>query len=169
VQNCIIELEFMNKKLVIEKVLAQLADDLETLYNAARASHAEATHESSKAENKYDTRGLEAGYLAQGQMRQADETEQTIEEIQKISIESLKPDSPILVGALVWLESKGEKKYFFIAPRGGGVIVEMKGQEIVVLTPQAPLGQLLIGKKKGDLFKFKQGSLAVEYRILSVV
>ena len=50
----------MDKRLVIEAIIARLGDDLDVLCKAARASHAEATHESSKAENKYDTRGLEA-------------------------------------------------------------------------------------------------------------
>ena len=40
----------------------------------------EATDEQSKAENKYDTRGLEASYLARGQSRQARETEAALEQ-----------------------------------------------------------------------------------------
>jgi len=159
----------MNKRLLIEKILAQLAESLETIYNAARASHAEATHESSKAENKYDTRGLEAGYLAQGQMKHADEIEQTIAEFQKLSPQNFEAPGPIAIGALVEVETKGKKSFYFMGPRGGGVVVESKGQEIIVLTPQAPLGQLLMGKKSGERFRFKQDKLEAEYRILSVI
>jgi transcription elongation GreA/GreB family factor len=158
----------MNKRLVVGRIIAQLGESLENMYKAARASRYEATHESSKAENKYDTRGLEAGYLAQGQMRQAEETEQAIEEFQKLSTARVEDGAPVVVGALVEVEVEMERRFFFIGPRGGGVIVELNGKEIVVLTPQAPLGQLLMGKKSADRFKFKQGSSALQYVIKSV-
>src|SRR5580700_7913098 len=63
----------MVKSQIIEQIVASLGESLDVLEKAARASHAEATHESSKAESKYDTRGLEAAYLAGGQARQAKE------------------------------------------------------------------------------------------------
>ena len=58
---------------VVRQIIASLTESLGVLEKAARASHEEATHESSKAESKYDTRGLEAAYLAGGQARQAKE------------------------------------------------------------------------------------------------
>src|SRR5260370_40154846 len=63
----------MKKAQLIKQIVTTLMASLDTLEKAARASHAEATHESSKAENKYDTRGLEAAYLADGQARQVRE------------------------------------------------------------------------------------------------
>ncbi len=44
----------MNKASLITGIIARLSENLALLEKAARASHAEATHESSKAENKYD-------------------------------------------------------------------------------------------------------------------
>ena len=41
-------------------------------------------------------------------------------------------------------------------------------QEVLVLTPQAPLGQQLLGRKTGDRFKWGAGAGAVEYKIVSV-
>ena len=63
----------MKKAELIKQIITSLTESLEVLEKAARASHEEATHESSKAESKYDTRGLEAAYLAGGQARQAKE------------------------------------------------------------------------------------------------
>ena len=40
----------MNKRAIIKKIVARLADELETYFRAAQFSRAEATHESSKAE-----------------------------------------------------------------------------------------------------------------------
>jgi len=56
----------MNKRAIIKKIIARLTDELEIYFRAAKFSRAEATHESSKAESKYDTRGLEASHLARG-------------------------------------------------------------------------------------------------------
>ena len=55
----------MNKAQITKQIVARLSENLHLLQKAARASHAEATHESSKAENKYDTRGLEAAAVAE--------------------------------------------------------------------------------------------------------
>jgi hypothetical protein len=41
------------------------------------------------------------------------------------------------------------------------------GQEVVVITPQAPLGQQLVGRKSGDRFKWGTGAAALEYRIIA--
>ena len=66
---------FVNKQSLVKKIIARLTGELELYAKAAHAAHAEATHEQSKAENKYDTRGLEASYLARGQSKQAAELE----------------------------------------------------------------------------------------------
>jgi hypothetical protein len=60
----------MNKCALLKKIVAKLTSELEVYFRAAQASRAEATHEQSKAESKYDTRGLEASYLARGQSKQ---------------------------------------------------------------------------------------------------
>ena len=57
----------MNKRAIIKKIVAKLTSELEVYFRAAQFARAEATHEQNKAENKYDTRGLEASYLARGQ------------------------------------------------------------------------------------------------------
>ena len=68
----------IKKSDLIERIIEALNESLAVLEKAARAAHDEATHESSKAENKYDTRGLEAAYLAGGQARQAREILESI-------------------------------------------------------------------------------------------
>src|SRR5882672_4990061 len=76
--------DFMNKRALIQKIMAKLTSELEVYFRAAQASRAEATHEQSKAESKYDTRGLEASYLARGQSKQAAELETSIAEFEKL-------------------------------------------------------------------------------------
>ena len=74
----------MLKTTVIQKIIETLQAELETYIRAAKFSHAEATAEENRAENKYDTRGLEASYLAAGQANKVAEIEQSLEAIRAL-------------------------------------------------------------------------------------
>lgn len=158
----------MNKQALVQKIIAQLSGELESFAKAARASHAEATHESSKAENKYDTRGLEASYLARGQSKQAAETAQAIEEFRALPVRDFAAGEAIDIGALVELKSKKESAFYFIGPRAGGTEVMHEKREVLVITPQSPLGQQLVGRQRGNQVELQIGGAKNEYRIASV-
>jgi len=158
----------MNKTQLLKQIVARLSENLSMLENAARASHAEATHESSKAENKYDTRGLEAAYLAGGQARQAKEILDSIQVYQSLAVKDFASDEPIEMTALVELDSAGMRNTYFIGPKSGGLEIEFQGKEITVITPQSPLGQNLIQKCTGQRWTTGSGRSAIKYQILSV-
>jgi len=158
----------MNKSKLPECIVEALQDSLALLEKAARASHAEATHESSKAENKYDTRGLEAAYLAGGQARQAREILESIKVYGYLSVKEFGAADPIEVSALVELETSGETGTYFIGPRSGGLELAYNGTEIMVITPQSPLGQQLMGKKTGERWTTNFNGSRVNFRIGSV-
>jgi hypothetical protein len=109
----------VDKRSLLNNIIARLEAEVVSLARAARAAHAEATHESSKAENKYDTRGLEASYLARGQSRQAAETVQAIEEFKALDLRAFAPGDAAQVGALVVVASGKERTHYFIGPRAG--------------------------------------------------
>ena len=158
----------MDKTQLLKEIVAKLSENLRMLENAARASHAEATHESSKAENKYDTRGLEAAYLAGGQARQAREILDSIQVFQSLAVKAFESDEPIEMTALVELESAGVRNTYFIGPKSGGLEIEFQGKEITLITPQSPLGQNLIQKRSGERWTTGSGRSAIKYQILSV-
>ena len=158
----------MNKRALLKKILGQLTEELDSFARAARAAHAEATDPQNKAENKYDTRGLEAAYLAGAQSRQAAETQGAIEVFEKLALKEFGSTDAIDLTALVEVETSRERSFFFVGPSKGGLEVQHNGKEIVVITPQAPLGQQLVGRKCGDRFKWGEGARAVEYRIVAV-
>src|SRR3982751_526471 len=130
----------IKKSDLMECILEALRDNLAVLEKAARASHAEATHESSKAENKYDTRGLEAAYLAGGQARQAREIQESIKLYQSLIVRDFAPDEPIDLGALVELDSNGTPATYFIGPKNSGLEIQFRRKEITIITTQSPLG-----------------------------
>ena len=158
----------MKKAELIKQIIASLTESLSILEKAARASHAEATHESSRAENKYDTRGLEAAYLAGGQARQAKEILDSIKVYETLTTKDFAPGEPIELTALVELDSDATRSTYFIGPRSGGLEIEHSKKEIMVITPQSPLGQNLMGRKSGDRWVTQIGGVTTRYHIVAV-
>jgi transcription elongation GreA/GreB family factor len=158
----------MNKRTLIKKIIARLTDELAVYFRVANSSRAEATHEQNKAEGTYDTRGLEASYLARGQSKQAAEIESAIAEFEKLAIRKFGDGEAIDPGALVELEIGGGHSFYFIGPRAGGMEVVHEKKEILVITPQSPLGVQLLGKKQGDQPQLTLGGTKQAARIVSV-
>ncbi|MBL9139840.1 MAG: GreA/GreB family elongation factor [Verrucomicrobiales bacterium] len=140
----------MDKPRILQAIIAKLTADAELYFRTARAAQYEATDEQSKAENKYDTRGLEASYLARGQSRQAAETEQALKDYRALPVKPFEQGAAIDLGALVELRGRRERMLFLVGPSAGGTEVIVDGDEITVITPHSPLGQQFMGRRAGD-------------------
>jgi hypothetical protein len=158
----------LKKQIIVEQIIATLERELEGTLQSVRAAHSEATDEQNKAENKYDTRGLEASYLARGQSHQALETMQAIELFHRLPLREFAADDAIELGALVELDRGGEELFIFIGPRAGGTEVEIDGATVLVLTPQSPLGQQLSGLRAGDSFQLVSDRRRQSYGVTRV-
>ena len=110
----------VNKRALIDKIIAHLAAERDLATRAARAAHAESTHEQSKADNKYDTRGLEASYLAHGQARQAEEIGEAILRFESLAARAPGPQETVDLGALVEVDRRGEVERKRRKPKRGG-------------------------------------------------
>lgn len=159
----------MDKKAVIEMVVATLVRDLRVLVSSVQSSNEEASHEQNKPENKYDTRALEASYLARGQSRQVVELERAIQEFQALSAAPWPADEPIDLGALLVLKSGREEDVYLLGPKGGGVEVVCEGTTVTVITPQSPIGRLLVGKVQGETIVFPSAREARRLKIAKVL
>ena len=138
----------MGKKSVILKIIESLQSELETYIRAAKSSHAEATAEENRAENKYDTRGLEASYLAAGQANKVSELESAITAFKDLLNQPT--HEAIEIGSLIELDQEGFTEFYFIGPTAGGTEVEVEGTEILVITSESPLGSQLISLNPGQ-------------------
>jgi transcription elongation GreA/GreB family factor len=94
--------------------------------------------------------------------------EASIEAFGKLDARAFGADEPIDVGALVELEHRGERSFYFIGPRAGGTEVEHENQEVLVITPQSPLGAQLHGRKQGERLQLSLGGARNHYRIATV-
>ena len=156
------------KRLVIKKIIATLQAELETYIRAAKASHAEATAEENRAENKYDTRGLEASYLAAGQANKIVELEESIAAFGELQNRRFGSDEGIEVGALIEISQDGDHAHYFIGPSAGGTEVTCDKHEVLVITPQSPLGTQLQGQQQGDRLELTLAGAKQPIQIVNV-
>lgn len=158
----------MTKRALLDQLIAHLAAELEAMTNAALATHAEATDDENRAEDKYDTRGLEASYLAHGQSKAAEEAALAVAQFRALPVRDFTAADPIGLGALVTLEGRNGRSSYFIGPRAGGTEVAVEGATVMVVTPQSPLGRQLLGRKQGDVLMLDVGGRKAENRITDV-
>lgn len=141
----------MDKLLLQQQVCQRLADDLALLLAAAEDARQAATHEESKAENKYDTRGLEASYLAAGQSRRVEEIRRALSAWRALQLRPYDDASGIQLGTLVSLSNGlGNAQRFLLGPDGAGLKLADADGEIMLITAHAPLGRALLGLGPGD-------------------
>jgi transcription elongation GreA/GreB family factor len=157
------------KKELLQRFEAIILEMQKVLTQAALAAHAAATHSESKAEDQYDTRGLEASYLAGAQSRRALELEQILNSYRFIDVKSFGPQSPIAATALVELRAdNGNCSTYLLMPTGGGMSVDWHGKKVQTITAQSPLGSALVGRKVGDEVSVSVAGIIRDFEIASV-
>lgn len=137
----------MDKFLLQQQVLNRLAEDLLQAEQAVRVAHETATHEENIAENKYDTLGLEAAYLATGQARRAAAIRQAMTHWRQFRPRPYDASKGIQLGALVCLVDSDDKHHeIFLGPDGGSMKLDSGVQ---VISSEAPLGKSHAGQVRG--------------------
>ncbi|MCY1285553.1 hypothetical protein D9M68_408150 [compost metagenome] len=159
----------MRKTHLLDLIVAALEADLALAQRAAQTAHETATHEENVAENKYDTLGLEAAYLAAGQSRRVEELRQALAAYRQLRLRPFEAARGIQLGAWVVLgDEDGGEQQFFLGPDGAGLKLPCDGQAVRVISPHAPLGQQLLGKGVGDEVLLGSGRQARVLEILRV-
>jgi len=160
----------MNKTTLLARIVQTLEDDVEVLRRAAQTAYETATAEENIAENKYDTLGLEASYLATGQARRTAEIRQALLTYQRLIMRDYDPAQGIQISNLVTLEDEqGNQRMLFLGPQGAGLKIGEGEQMVTVITPRSPLGQLLIGKRVDDEVSLQVAGMAQVSIVIDVV
>lgn len=160
----------LNKHAVLELIIAKLKIDLDVLQRAAQTAYETATHEENIAENKYDTLGLEASYLATGQARRVEEIRQSLVLFQNLSLRPFDEQRGIQVGDLLSLEAdNGSQQQLFLGPDAAGLKIHHGDLLITVITARAPLGKNLLGKAEGDTVEITINGARQSFEVTEVV
>ncbi|WP_410953657.1 transcription elongation factor GreAB [Pseudomonas sp. S1(2024)] len=141
----------MDKPSLLAQIVATLEHDQDVLTRAAQTAYEAATAEENIAENKYDTLGLEASYLATGQARRSAEIRKALLTYQQLLLRDYDPARGVQVSNLVTLEDEdGGQRRLFLGPEAAGLKIGEGDGLVTVITPRSPLGQQLVGKKVDD-------------------
>jgi transcription elongation GreA/GreB family factor len=143
----------VNKSSLRDQILLRLRAELDLQSRAAETSRDEAISEESQPENKWDTHSQEAAYLAEGQARLVREIAESIELYRTLPLPEFTSGDAVAIGAVVELEAGGSRTGYFIGPRAGGTEFEIDGRNVLVITPQSPLGRQLVGRRIGDTLR----------------
>ncbi len=158
----------MEKHKLLQQVISQLEEELSRARIAYTATNEAATAEENRPENQYDTRALEASFLARGQAARISELEHGIKVLRELPIKEFSGETPVQGGALVTVECEGAKQKHFVLPVGAGISVPDGKEKISVVTYSSPLGASLLGKTEGDTFVFQRGNAKKEFDVVSV-
>lgn len=145
----------MDKALLFKKLIGEIEKNLHLALNAAQNTYDIATHEENKAENKYDTRGLEASYLAGAQAERVRDLRETLTMVSTLAIKHFDSATKIALTALVQISSEEKDLWVLLLPKGGGQSFTFDKKQIQVITPESPLGRNLIGKQVEDEVQVK--------------
>jgi len=159
----------MDKELLHKKILSALNTLRQNAIEAAMQAYKTATHEENIADNKYDTLGLEASYLAQGQANRVAECEASLTAFSKLNITHFTQQSAISLGALIYLmDDQGSQQILFLAPVSGGLKINYGELKITIITPSAPLGKKLIGCYVDDEIEVELAGQKIHYEITAI-
>lgn len=159
----------MDKFVLRQQVLERLAEDLLQTEQAVRAAHEAATHEENIAENRYDTLGLEAAYLATGQARRAESIRHAMTNWRQFRPTPYDASKGIQLGALVCLvDSDHKQQQVFLGPEGGSMKLVSEAQLVQVISSEAPLGRAMLGRCEGDEVSIQVAATRQQFEVLRV-
>ncbi|GEM77794.1 hypothetical protein [Vibrio superstes] len=146
----------IDKELLRQNLIQILKTQRNNALHAADSAHDDATHEQSVAETQYDTVALEAAYLAHGQSQRVADCDAMINRLNSMVLRDFGEDDDIDLGALVTIDNR---MTCWFLPICGGYKLE---HDVVVITPQSPLGQMLDSAELGE--KLEDGRVITDIR-----
>ena len=133
---------------------------------AADQARSAATNTESVAETKWDTFGLENSYLAHGQSVRVAECEGDLSYFRKFRFSE---SDVIALGSVFEVEREdGWRRIIILSSCCGGGEFECQGSSILLVTPQTPLGQSLLGREEGDEILMKSRGVDQEAEIVKI-
>ena len=161
----------MDKRLIFAKISRSRLPEalLSVATQSALSAHEAATHgENPRPEDQYDTRGLEASYLAGAQSRRAMELEEALALYRHLDLATFTQKTPISSTALVELDCEGKRSFYLLMPLRGGMTVTFEGKQIQTVTPQSPMGSALLGRRVGDEIQVEIQRVIRDYEVISI-
>lgn len=136
------------KNILLEKVKELVESRMQTSFDAMEAAKNSANEEGkSSAGDKYETARAIGQLDREMNGRMYEQARQERLSLDKIDTETL--FTKVAFGALV----ETTMGYFFVSIGAG--IIDLDGKKFMTISPQAPIGQLIMGKTTAQTFDFR--------------
>lgn len=157
----------IDKKRIVDTLIEKLNTELIEVESAAKSVKDLVTSDDLKSEGKYDTRAIEASYLASAQNKRVDEIKLDIQMLEDLAI-SIEPASKMQLGSLGLIRCNGQERYYFLSTTSGGSMLMIDNLPILVISVFSPIGDAALGHGPGDSFEVETPKEIRQYDVLEV-
>lgn len=155
------------KDLLLKELISRSKKELGELEAAAKSHRDFATDQEFKAESKYDTRALEASYLASAEAKRVEELKLEVQILEEVDPEASGKLGEISIGALVKLLHQKQERWYFLIPTAGGTLLKIADETVLVVSVFSPIGDALLGLKAGQQFEVETPKETRVYKVMS--
>jgi len=138
------------KDRIIALLKQDLVDRINKLHLIASQTQSDAANPELIQKSKYETQGIETGYLAEGHAKRLMELSSDLQRFHVFENKVSNKDDLILVGSLVGLKGDAGMEYYFISPVAALGSIEVDGRKIKVISESSPMGRELVGLSIND-------------------
>lgn len=157
----------IDKKRIVDTLIEKLNAELIEVESAAKSAKDLATADDLKSEGKYDTRAIEASYLASAQNKRVDEIKLDIQMLEDLAI-SIEPATKMQLGSLGLIRCNGQERFYFLSTTSGGSMLMIDEKPILVISVFSPIGDAALGHGPGDSFEVETPKEIRQYDVVEV-
>lgn len=157
----------IDKKRIVDTLIEKLNNELIEVESAAKSAKDLATADDLKSEGKYDTRAIEASYLASAQNKRVDEIKLDIQMLEDLAV-SIEPATKMQLGSLGLIRCNGQERFYFLSTTSGGSMLMIEDTPILVISVFSPIGDAALGNGPGDSFEVETPKETRQYDVLEV-
>lgn len=158
----------IDKKKIVELLIEKLNSELVEVENAARSTRDLATASDLKSEGKYDTRAIEASYLASAQNKRVEEIKLDIQMLEDLEILVETPATKLQLGSLGLIRCNNQERFYFISSTSGGSMLLVDEKPILVISVFSPIGDAALGLGAGESFEVETPKEIRQYEVVQV-
>ena len=157
----------IDKKKIVESLIEKLVNELSEVESAAKSTKDLAQAPDLKSEGKYDTRAIEASYLASAQSKRVEEIKLDIQMLEDLAV-TIEPASKMQLGSLGLITCNGQERLYFLSTTSGGSMLMIDNHPILVISVFSPIGDAALGYGAGDSFEVETPKETRFYKISQV-
>ncbi len=156
------------KRVMVEDIIRNLEEKIDTARRIVESSHESIQIGSERTRNRGERAAfLEETYLISAQVGQIEEYRNLIRALQDID---LAPARKIRTGSSVLVNqpATGERSCLLLLPGAMGMELEWEGIPVQIISPDSPVAQALMGRRRGNRVTISLPGSETVYDILEI-